>query len=372
MDTENTPKRGFRAVVAAIFRVVKLLVFLVLLIVSAFFVWNLFNDDDQKIQVITRTYDDAPAPIVLTPASQLNINESTAAPNLPDVVRYDRLQRSIVLVKTGDGLGSGVLVDNQQCLVVTNEHVVSSRGDLVVYVITRFRANGEHVTRKVAAEIVGRPSEDDDLAVLKLAECANLPYAPLGNSEQLRAGDNVIAVGHPEGLGWSVTNGIVSHPARFWGDYSDGSGFPLVQTSAAINPGNSGGGLFTPTGYLVGINSMRDPSAQNLGFARSSVLVAAYLGRLQVDGRITQRTLGVVVAERDGFYGLTVKEVATDSVAARLGLQEGDIVLTVNGVPLDGAFSLKRALYADADGMIELAIARGEELYTAEVAYSAS
>jgi len=369
METENTPDRAVHTFISSVLELVKLLILGGLILASAFYLRSLLTEDDLSLP-LSRTYDEAPAPVVLTPTSELNINESTAAPQLSADQRYGRLVRSIVLVRAGNATGAGVLVDNRQCLVVTNEHVVNGRGDITVSVVARFRANGEHVTREVAAEIVGRPSEDDDLAVLKLQECENLPWAQLGNSDLLRHADTVIAVGHPEGLSWSLTDGVVSHPARFWGDYSNGSGFPLVQTDAAINPGNSGGGLFTPSGYLVGINSMRDPSAQNLGFARSSVLVAAYLGRLAVDGRITQRTLGVVVAEREGLYGLTVDQIVDDSVAARLRLQAGDVLLAVNGTPLDGAYSLKRALYTDADGTLELTILRDEQLYTAVIAYT--
>lgn len=317
-----------------------------------------------------RVYPENPTPVVFTPTSQLNIAESTIAPGLTDVERRHRLLRSVVYVETSRGSGSGVLIDNQRCIVVTNEHVIATgTGDIKAHVITRFRANGENVVRTVDAEILGRPSADDDLAILRLSECNNLPWAPLGNSDLLESGDTVTAVGHPHGFGWSMTEGVVSHSARFWDDMSAKSGFPLVQIDAPLNPGNSGGGLFNEEGYLVGINSMKRLYAENLNFARSSNLVTAYMGRLAAEGRVYDRTLGIIVNNNDDG-SITVQEVATDGRGNHVGLREGDTFIAVNGQRIDGAPSMTRGIYADTDGIVELTVVRNGAVYTLTLDYN--
>lgn len=375
MESLKSFTRSLGTAVIATLRLLALLFAAMLFATAAYMAVITFTGDEStdgtSLEVSqSREYPENPDPVVFTPQSQLNIAESTVAPGLTADARRDRLMRSIVYVETTAGSGSGVLIDNRRCLVVTNEHVVATgTGDIKAHVITRFRANGENVVRTVDARILGRPSADDDLAILQLSECANLPWAPLGNSNLLEAGDTVTAVGHPHGLAWSLTEGVVSHPARFWYDFSATSGFPLVQLDAALNPGNSGGGLFNEAGYLVGINSMKDPRGENLNFARSSNLVAAYMGRLAADGRVDDRRLGITISENvDG--SITIEEVASGGRGEAIGLRVGDTFTEVNGQRIDGAPSMTRGIYTDTDGVVELTLRRDGNHYLLTLDYT--
>ena len=375
METLKSFIRSLGTAVTATIRLVTLL-FAAMLFFSAVYmaVGTFIGSESTESPSIeasqAREYPENPDPVVFTPVGQLNIAESTVAPGLTADARRDRLMRSTVYVETSAGSGSGVLIDNRRCLVVTNEHVVATgTGDIKAHVITRFRANGENVVRTVDARILGRPSADDDLAILQLSECDNLPWAPLGNSDLLEVADTVTAVGHPHGLAWSLTEGVVSHSARFWHEFSATSGFPLVQLDAALNPGNSGGGLFNEAGYLVGINSMKDPRGENLNFARSSNLVAAYMGRLAADGRVDDRRLGIVISENvDG--SITVEEVAPDGLGETAGLRVGDTFTEVNGQRIDGAPSMTRGIYTDTDGVVELILRRDGNHYLLTLDYT--
>lgn len=376
MESLKSFTRSLGTAIFASLRLLALMFAATLIVFAAVMIVGKFTLDDSadapaiSASEETREYPENPDPVVFTPQSQLDITTSTAAIGLTADERRDRMMRSIVFVETSMATGSGVLIDNERCLVVTNEHVVAAgTGDIKAHVITRFRANGENVIRTVDAEILGRPSANDDLAILRLSECANLPWAPLGNSDLLNARDTVIAVGHPYGLGWSLTEGVVSHPARFWYDFSAKSGFPLVQLDAALNPGNSGGGLYNDAGYLVGINSMKDPRGENLNFARSSNLVAAYMGRLAADGRVHDRLLGITVSENaDG--SVTIEDVAAGGRGAFVGLREGDTFNAVNGQRIDGAPSMTRGIYSDTDGVVTISVTRDGQRYTLTLDYN--
>ena len=308
----------------------------------------------------------------------LDYAESTAALGLTGVERMDRMRRATVIVRNENGTGSGVLIDNKQCLVVTNHHVLAAMpGEFWVEAITRFRANGEIVSRKIDAEIVGLPSVDDDLGIIKLSECDGLPFAILDDSFSLNAGQDVIAIGNPHFNRWTVTRGIVSNPTQFmpfdpfFGDISATSGFPVVQTDAAINGGNSGGPLYTLEGGLVGINSMKDPRADNIGYARSSNLVMAYIGRLEASGRADVRRLGIVATENDDGSAV-VADVVPTTVAARYNIRPGDVVLAVNNTQVDGVRSITRAIYADADGVVTMIVMRDGQAYRLNIDFNAS
>lgn len=316
----------------------------------------------------SRTYEDNPAPVEFD-FGALDIRESTAAPGLNEAQRIDRMRRSVIFIFTEQGLGSGVLLDNQRCLAVTNAHVVAMTGDLKARVITRIRANGETVDRVVDLEVLGRPSGADDLAIVRLSECNNMPWAPLGDSDRLVAGQPAYGVGQPLGLDWTVTRGIISNPARVDPEYTGNSGYPLIQMDVDINPGNSGGGLFTPNGALVGINSMGILEANGLNFARSSNLLAAYIGRLASDGRVYERSLGVMTSENpDG--SLTIVDVRDGSRAAHVGLRAGDVLLAVNNQRVDGNHSFVRGIYSDTDGVVDIAVRRTDGLYTLTIDYN--
>jgi serine protease DegQ len=241
--------------------------------------------------------------------------------NMPDVPR-ERISQS---------LGSGVIVDAGEGYVLTNNHVIQGADDIAVTL-----QDG----RSLAAELVGT-DPDTDLAVIRIPS-EDIKALPLADSEQLRVGDFVVAVGNPFGLGQTVTSGIVSALGRtgFRGlEYQN-----FIQTDASINPGNSGGALINLRGELVGINSaIFTPSGGNvgIGFAIPADMAAYVMDQLIRFGEVRRGTLGLVVqdlsADLAGAFGLEqgrgalVAEVVEESAATAAGLQPGDVITSLAG-----------------------------------------
>jgi serine protease Do len=244
------------------------------------------------------------------------------------------------------GEGSGVVVDRRG-LVVTNDHVV--RGARTVTV--RF-ADGRH-RRPVRGEVIGA-SATHDLAVIRVP-ASGLTALPLGTSKDLRLGDPVVAIGYPLDLGGgpTVTQGIVSglnrtiHPG---GQTLRG----VLQTDAAINPGNSGGALVDARGRVVGINTARATSAENIGFAIAVDTVrpiVEQLGKAPAGGAWLGATFAdVASADQAAQLGLptdvrgaVAESVFADGPAAKAGLREGDVVVDVAGRAVRSAADLSRA-----------------------------
>ena len=327
-----------------------------------------------------RTYPEAPAAVALTP--NLDRASSTTVPGLTDAERMERMLRATVMVVTGGrSLGSGVIVDNQGCYVVTNEHVIDTPGDIFVTYITRFRDDGSAVKRRVAAEIMGLPSADNDLALLKMASCEGTVWAPIGDSDALRHGNVVTAIGHPKGEDWTLTQGVVSQPRRTMEDVTNASGWELIQIDAASNSGNSGGPLFNLAGEVVGINSLKRTDGESLGFARPANLVDTYLTYLAHYGQMPKILLGVVVSTvpeseaqsagipasfiANGDFGLLVVDIAEGGTAEQIGLRAGDVLLAVNGDGVYDVHRFKRLLYRHTPhGPMDLTVLRDGTLVT--------
>ena len=239
------------------------------------------------------------------------------------------------------GRGRGLAVPAQATAVVTdpagylvtNQHVVEGTAQLTIRL-----ADG----RELAAEVVGG-DEVTDLAVLRV-DAGRLPAAKLGDSEALRVGQVVLAVGHALGLpgGPTVSLGVVSALAR----PLPGTDFVfegLVQTDAAINPGNSGGPLVDLTGAVVGINTAVVPFAQGVGFSLPIHAAQRITAELRRAGRVVRPWIGVQVAEitaplarqlgRTPGNGLLVAEVVPRSPAHRAGIRSGDILTRVGPFP---------------------------------------
>ena len=239
--------------------------------------------------------------------------------NVPDVPR-ERVSQS---------LGSGVIVDADQGYVLTNNHVIAGADDIAVTL-----QDG----RSLEAELVGT-DPDTDLAVVRIPT-QDLQALALADSDELRVGDFVVAVGNPFGLGQTVTSGIVSALGRtgFRGlEYQN-----FIQTDASINPGNSGGALINLRGELVGINSaIFTPSGGNvgIGFAIPSGMARYVLEQLIRYGEVRRGSLGLIVQdltrELAGAFnvepgqGALVAEVLRKSTAERAGLQPGDVVVAI-------------------------------------------
>jgi len=241
------------------------------------------------------------------------------------------------------GQGSGFIVDPTG-YVVTNHHVIDGAKEITVSL-----ADGS----KHKAHVQGW-DDKTDIAVLKIDAGKPLPYVQFGSSDDTRIGDWVLAVGNPFGLGGTVTAGIVSARGR---DIQSGPYDDYLQVDAPINRGNSGGPLFDTTGRVVGINTaIFSPSGGNvgIGFAIPASIAATVVDQLRSQGHIERGWLGVLlqpvsaeVAESLGLAGeggSLVANVEPDSPAAKAGLKPGDVVLSINGKPLENVKALARAV----------------------------
>jgi serine protease DegQ len=243
-------------------------------------------------------------------------------------------------------LGSGVIVDAAKGYVLTNNHVVGGADDISVTL-----QDG----RTFKAKRVGT-DPDTDVAVVQIP-ADHLQALPLADSNQLRVGDYVVAVGNPFGLGQTVTSGIVSALGRsgLGSSSSGGSGFQnFIQTDASINPGNSGGALVNLRGELVGINTMIfSPSGGNvgIGFAVPTAITSEVMQQLLAHGKVERGNLGLqtqaitpriaqLLALKD-TSGVVVTGVSAGSAAEQAGLQPGDVLTTLDGKPLRSVEDLR-------------------------------
>ena len=240
-------------------------------------------------------------------------------------------------------LGSGVVI-SADGYIVTNNHVVENAESIRV-------AFNDRETYQ--AEIIGTDPQTD-VALIKINPDHDLPYLEFGDSDALRIGERVMAVGNPFGVGQTVTMGIVSAKGRSIGlmAYED-----HIQTDAAINPGNSGGALVNMRGDVVGINSAilsRSGGSQGIGFAIPAKLVERILTSLREDGEVKRAWLGVQVQpvnqaiadyyELDKPAGVLVARVNEDTPAEKAGLEEGDIIMTVDGKRVDTVSQLRNTI----------------------------
>jgi serine protease Do len=238
-------------------------------------------------------------------------------------------------------LGSGVVIDPGG-VALTNAHVVEGGGQIEVTMLDG---------TKYPAKVIGTDRKTD-LAVLRLqAPGKTFAYLPLGDSDAVRVGDWVIAVGSPFGLNATVTSGIVSAKARQIGagPYDD-----FLQTDAAINPGNSGGPLVNMRGEVIGINTAIVRGGSGIGFAIPANLARRIASELVASGSVARGWLGVSLqpltpdlaasfATKDR-RGVLISEVTPGSPAARGGLKAGDVVLEMNATKVETPGDLARAV----------------------------
>jgi serine protease Do len=261
-------------------------------------------------------------------------------------------------------LGSGFIIDDDG-LILTNNHVVEKADEIKIKT-----TDGNEYDAKV----VGRDPKTD-IALLQIKAKGKLPKpAKLGDSEAIRVGDWVIAVGNPFGLGNTVTSGIISAKGRVIGagQYDD-----FLQTDAAINPGNSGGPLFNMNGEVVGINTAIVEKGQGIGFATPINMAKDILAQLKT-GKVIRGWLGIMIqdltpelAESLGATatkGVVVSDVIPDSPAEKGGLKRGDIVQSLNGKPIDSANMLSRSVAALApESAVTLEIIRDSKPVTVKL-----
>ena len=238
-------------------------------------------------------------------------------------------------------LGSGVIV-SPEGYVLTNNHVVDHATEITVTLKDK---------REMKAELVGTDPRTD-IAVLKI-DGTNFPYVTLGDSSRVKVGDIALAIGNPFGVGQTVTMGIVSAMGRANLGIEEVEDF--IQTDAPINPGNSGGALIDDEGHLIGINtailSGNSGGNQGIGFAVPVNLAHHVMDQILKNGKVERAYLGILpqdvtpaMAKAFGAKeakGAVVGEITADSPAAHSDLKQGDIILAVNGKPVDDANQLR-------------------------------
>ncbi|MEO0454867.1 MAG: Do family serine endopeptidase [Verrucomicrobiota bacterium] len=275
--------------------------------------------------------------------------------------------------QTRIGAGSGVVV-SKDGYILTNNHVVDRADEIIV----EFQGDPE----EYEATIVGTDPATD-LAVLKI-DRTDIPAAVLGDSDMIRVGDIVLAIGNPFGLQQTVTMGIISATGRELGGGRMSGTIPyqdFIQTDAAINQGNSGGALVDAEGRLVGINSAifsRTGENLGIGFAIPINLAHGIMTQLIETGRVSRGYLGVMPNDLDpdnaeflgleGQQGVHLTEVVEGTPAAKAGLKADDVVLEVDGKPVPTASKFRLAIASYAPGSeIAMKVYRDEENITVKV-----
>jgi len=239
-------------------------------------------------------------------------------------------------------LGSGFIIDSQG-YIVTNNHVVENADKIKVILSDE---------RELDAEVVGR-DPNTDIALIRVKSADKLPVVPLGDSDAIKVGQWVVAIGNPFGLDHTVTAGIVSAKGRVIGSgpYDD-----FIQTDASINPGNSGGPLLNMKGEVIGINTAIIASGQGIGFAIPINLARPIIEQLKQSGEVVRGWLGVTIKDlpkdlaeylgvRDARGALVIDVVSGDP-AEKAGIKPKDVIVAVNGKKISDSHDLTAIIAA--------------------------
>ncbi len=242
------------------------------------------------------------------------------------------------------GLGSGVIIDAREGLIVTNNHVVKDADRITITLEDK---------RELQGELVGADPQTD-LALVKI-DARNLTELKIARSRDVKVGDYVIAVGNPYGLSSTVTTGIVSALGR---DQSRGNNYAdYIQTDASINPGNSGGALVNSKGELIGINTAilsRSGGNNGIGFAVPTRIMTSVIEQLKENGEVRRGRIGVGIQNitpdlRESLNlttldGALVSSVEEGTPADKAGLREGDVIIGFNGDDINDSSDIRNAV----------------------------
>ena len=249
-----------------------------------------------------------------------------ASPSVVSVISIKRQRQSL---RQQQGQGSGVIISDNG-YIITNNHVIDGAAKIQVVIDNK---------EKYIAKLIGRDPKSD-IAVIQI-NAKNLKAVQIADSDKVKVGDIVFAIGNPFGLGKTVTKGIVSAKGRAFGlvDYEN-----FIQTDASINPGNSGGALIDAQGRLIGINTAilsRTGGSQGVGFAIPTNMAIKIMKSLVKEGKVPRGFLGVGIDEvnkelqtnlkMEDLHGALVSNVTEGSAADKAGIKSGDVISKVNG-----------------------------------------
>jgi len=285
---------------------------------------------------------------------------------LPDLFRFFSDEELLPPNQAFVGLGSGVIIDSSKGYIITNFHVIEDANEIKVTLKSGQEFN---------ALLVGQ-DEQSDLALIQIKTSKLLSQIELANSDKLRVGDLVIAIGNPFGLGQTVTSGIISALGRSGLNHENLENF--IQTDAAINSGSSGGALVNLRGELIGINTaLLGPSGGNIGigFAIPSNMINNIVQQLLQYGEIRRGILGIKggeltneltkTFELDSKHGAFIYQVNPDSAAEEAGLKPGDVIVSMNGQIIMSFSALRAKIGSLSVGKkIELGIIRDGKTLT--------
>ncbi len=299
--------------------------------------------DEQGLPTLAPLLEDVTAAVVNISVASEQTDETRPLPQDPFFRRFFG-ERGPFPSGPRVNSGSGVIVDSENGYILTNNHVIRNRDTIAVTL---------NDGRKFDADVIGRDPATD-IALLQI-EADGLSEIPLGNSDDLRVGDFVIAIGNPFGLGQTVTSGIVSALGRSGINPSGYEDF--IQTDASINPGNSGGALITLDGKLVGINTaILSPAGGNvgIGFAVPTAMARGVMDQLVEFGETRRGRLGVSIhdltpelaeaLEIDIVRGAVIRQVESGTAADAAGLAAGDVIAELDGEAITGASDLRQRI----------------------------
>ncbi|MGL4337252.1 MAG: S1C family serine protease [Turicibacter sp.] len=342
---------------------------------SVFFIANFYQDNTQVNSGLVQNLNNGDKTIV-----QEVVERQVVTQEDQRIEAIDKVSKAIVGVVNFNserqlGEGSGIIykTNDTDAYIVTNEHVVAG-GDYYEVVFY----NGE----RAEATLLGSDIYTD-LAVLKISSEYVESVAQFGNTEDLKVGQTVMAIGNPLGLNFagSVTSGVVSGHNRTVGVDLDSNGYDdwemtVLQTDTAINPGNSGGALIDLSGNVIGINSMKiaTSAVEGMSFAIPTYVAIPIISDLEEFGEVRRPQIGVYIQDMamipdrlkeilkistDQKEGILIYEVFEDSIAATAGIKAGDVVTAIDGSTVKDTMAFRKKLYEYREGdTIEMTLVR--------------